>query len=357
MTADGWPALTASSAEVNAVIRELFATSTSPGCSIAIDAGDAAALERREDVRWSIDGAAQPPLDLARVLHSSLQELTRRALDHDTDRLHLHAGLIEDRGRGIVIVGSSGSGKTTMTASLLARGCFYGTDESVAVDERGLVEGLARPLALKPGALAQFEHVRALRHRAFATWPLDQVHLGIAPSTIDDGSAAATTIVLLDRRDTNVSTSLTPITPATAVRQLVDHSLDFDRFGPDLALAALAALVGNADVVELCYHDALEGADHLLNRVRRAKIATRPPTTPEVISKSSGSCGVTVGPDAVVWCDRPSRVVEIGSAAFAAWASADGTTTQDERAQVLGAPIEALRRIDRELVAAGLLDS
>lgn len=62
------------------------------------------------------------------------------------------AALVRD-GQGILFAAAAGSGKTTLTASLLAEGYGFMTDELTAIDAHGRMEGLARPLNIKSGSL------------------------------------------------------------------------------------------------------------------------------------------------------------------------------------------------------------
>ncbi|GAB4436998.1 MAG: hypothetical protein Kow0031_18810 [Anaerolineae bacterium] len=73
---------------------------------------------------------------------------------HLADRSHggllFHAGAVERQGRGLILPGTMGAGKTTLTAWLLTRGFNYLSDEMVFVgqgEER--LQPLPRPLNLK----------------------------------------------------------------------------------------------------------------------------------------------------------------------------------------------------------------
>lgn len=78
-------------------------------------------------------------------------------------QLHLvtheaHAGLFHGAslvfdGQGILFAAAAGSGKTTLTASLLGEGYGFLTDELTAIDGCGRMEGFARPLNIKAGSL------------------------------------------------------------------------------------------------------------------------------------------------------------------------------------------------------------
>ncbi len=72
-----------------------------------------------------------------------VEEEIAEALFHSTGRLALHAGAVSGeglaRGRTILILGASGSGKTTTTLELVRRGYRYLADEYTSIDLRGSV--------------------------------------------------------------------------------------------------------------------------------------------------------------------------------------------------------------------------
>ncbi|HET6210294.1 MAG TPA: hypothetical protein VFD94_07920, partial [Jatrophihabitans sp.] len=77
-----------------------------------------------------------------------LAELTRLAVQH-SDRLCLHAGVVTYPGAAVVIPGSSGLGKSTLTAALVQAGFGYLSDEVLAVPRTGgLPARFARPIAV-----------------------------------------------------------------------------------------------------------------------------------------------------------------------------------------------------------------
>lgn len=64
-------------------------------------------------------------------------------------RLAIHAGLVSDDNNTILIPGTSGSGKTSMTTWLLANGMRYHTDELVSIDLESHLESHSGPCAVK----------------------------------------------------------------------------------------------------------------------------------------------------------------------------------------------------------------
>ena len=106
----------------------------------------------RDGARREVDD----PLDLIPVFELDLYE---QVVARAEPGWLMHAAAIAIGNTALVLAGPSEAGKTTMTLALVARGHRLLTEEMVAVDARGDVRGLCRPL-----------HVRAQEHVP-ATWP------------------------------------------------------------------------------------------------------------------------------------------------------------------------------------------
>jgi hypothetical protein len=73
------------------------------------------------------------------------------------DGLMLHAGLMSKHGRGLMIGGVSGAGKSSLAAWLLSQGWSYHGDEQTYADAGDLHwQGFARPLCFKGDWLSMF---------------------------------------------------------------------------------------------------------------------------------------------------------------------------------------------------------
>ncbi len=89
---------------------------------------------------------------LAEIL---LGDSCRTLADHSHDGLMFHAAAVAWRGRGVVLPGAIGAGKSTLAAWLVAKGSDYLTDELVFVPAGSiLVQAFPRPLNLKPPSLS-----------------------------------------------------------------------------------------------------------------------------------------------------------------------------------------------------------
>src|SRR6202030_3024927 len=90
--------------------------------------------------------------ELAPVLKVLETEIRHRVAEMAPRRVFVHAGVVEYRGRAIVIPGPSMSGKSTLVSELIRHGATYYSDEYAVLDEKGLVHPFAKSLSVrKPG--------------------------------------------------------------------------------------------------------------------------------------------------------------------------------------------------------------
>ena len=61
----------------------------------------------------------------------------------------MHAGVVEWKGRGILLPGKSFAGKSTLVMELLKHGAKYYSDEFAVIDDEGFVLPYRRPISLR----------------------------------------------------------------------------------------------------------------------------------------------------------------------------------------------------------------
>jgi hypothetical protein len=125
---------------------------------------------------------------------------------------HLHAGaLVAPDGRGILVAGGAGAGKSTLTLALLEAGCAYLGDDAVFLSSRegdAAVVALPRPFHVAPRTAAAFPRVPGLLSDLLPTgdkrrldprqaWPGRERSWMALPSLLllPQVSGAATTVV------------------------------------------------------------------------------------------------------------------------------------------------------------------
>lgn len=368
----GWPGLTSSDPVVDGILRDLFAAADGPNTRVNLAVDDRSSVIRGDGlISWTVDGQAQDRQHLAEILFRAVGMLNREALEVDPERFHLHAALVGDDDRIVMIPGVRGAGKTTMTAALIDRGWSYGTDEMVAIDRSGGATALRKPLNCKPGSLERFEHVRRLRHPALEHWPTDRAQLGIPPRWLPSEQVEVTDIVVPLRSNRFATPRLVPMTAADAVAILAENSFDFERHGPGPSLDVAAKLVAGARRWNLLHNDAVAAADLLDQRLTSPDQEAEETPSPEVITipaletpsggphprQATCSHGMALDGHGLIWTPHLDRVVRVTPPAFAAWATADGTTSLAERAALLATTPAELRQVDDQLVQTGVLEA
>ena len=118
-----------------------------PHCSFQVQVSD----DEPALYSFSQDGILQyettSPGSLAEVFQSAL---CRQLATESRDGLLFHAAALSDQGRGILIAGGIGAGKSTLTAWLLSKGLGYLTDELVYIPcGSDTLKTFTRPLHLK----------------------------------------------------------------------------------------------------------------------------------------------------------------------------------------------------------------
>jgi hypothetical protein len=93
---------------------------------------------------------------LTRVLDAMDSAIRQRVAGQSPDRLFVHAGAVEWKGRCIVLPGASGAGKTSLVVALVRAGAAYCSDEYAVLDDRGFVHPYARLISCRQGAHRRF---------------------------------------------------------------------------------------------------------------------------------------------------------------------------------------------------------
>jgi hypothetical protein len=95
-------------------------------------------------------------IDLDLVMETFDKQLKIYIAEMARQRVFVHAGAAEWKGRGILIPGRSFSGKTTLVAELVRLGATYYSDEYAVLDRSGRVHPYPAPLAVRqPGSYKQ----------------------------------------------------------------------------------------------------------------------------------------------------------------------------------------------------------
>jgi hypothetical protein len=282
-------------------------------------------LRRRDDGRLDLlddDRIVLPDVEPALAAESLAWRLNAVAAEA-TGHVVLHAGTVStpDGGRGVVLPGPSGTGKSTLTAAAVADGWGYLSDEHAALDlATGRAVPLAKPLdlgdrglvppeALRPGAAAG--HTTAVGAVVFPSW--------------DDGAVLA----------------VEPLAPADALLALWAQTMNAEVVGA----AGFAVLAGLADVVpavHVRYGTTTDALAALVDVVDAASAATPSPLRLEPAVTTTTATVVLA--DAVVVLDTTSgRTHRLNASAGLIWLNAGAAADPlgDDDAVVAGVRSEA----------------
>jgi hypothetical protein len=226
--------------------------------SFAAAAADAADEDRADGD--GADGRAVIGYDLpaGSTAGQVLAELTRIAVDH-SPRLCIHAGLVSAAGGSIAVPGTSGLGKSTLTAALVQAGFGYLSDEVLAVPRTGgLPAPFARPLALTAGSWTALGLDPASR-------PAAGDERLVAPEQLGDLGAPAPVrhVLLVERRPG--PPALAEVSRGAAVPALLNRSFNHFR-DPAGSFQAVVDLLRRAQVWTAGYQEAPELAELLAGR-------------------------------------------------------------------------------------------
>ncbi|MGA7279477.1 MAG: hypothetical protein WBW79_16175 [Desulfocapsaceae bacterium] len=83
------------------------------------------------------------------LAYTLMNEVIYHCIDTDKSRHALHAGGVSRNGICILLPGTSGSGKSSLSAWLTAHGYHYLSDELVFLSDDGTIWPLTRPISLK----------------------------------------------------------------------------------------------------------------------------------------------------------------------------------------------------------------
>lgn len=99
------------------------------------------------------DEVIEPRLDATEYTQALMQHGQYQLVVDEARRAMLHGAALAREGRGLLFAAAAGAGKTTLTSWLLGQSYDFLSDELAAIDLDGSLDGLSRPLNIKPGSL------------------------------------------------------------------------------------------------------------------------------------------------------------------------------------------------------------
>lgn len=139
---------------------------------------------------WRITDHSTGKTRTPRTPGGLIYQLTDRIIHHvaaAATRHHcVHAAAVSHGGRGIIMPAESGSGKSLLTAWLVANGFDYITDELILIDEQYDIDGIARPIQIKSKGLPAANQLIRTGERIFPG-----IHSNTVPISCFGGRASS----------------------------------------------------------------------------------------------------------------------------------------------------------------------
>jgi len=215
---------------------------------VIADAGSSPRIKRYNIAYWGAQRLARS-LDPEIVLDAVESNLQITVAEWSPLRVFVHAGVVEWKGKAIVIPGSSFSGKTTLVKHLVQAGAKYCSDEYAVLDRRGLVHPYPRPLGLRTQDSTRTKKIR-----------IEDLGGMIAPRPLRVNLIVSTTFkagaMWRPRR----------LSAGKGVLELLSHTVNARR-RPGLALTTLHKAAAHATILKGVRGEAERIADAILEKV------------------------------------------------------------------------------------------
>lgn len=195
--------------------------------------------------------------------------ILEHVLAHKEHLLALHAACMIDDAGAVLLLGSPGAGKTTLSVALLAEGLSYGSDDVTLISNDGSSLGVPLPIGAKEGAWPQI----ASSYGDLSGFPIhlrpdgQKVRYLVPPGPAVENPTAVKAVVRL-RRTGDSPPSIVSISSAEAMTELLRESRALDGRCSIEIVQVLGQIIRGARCLELRYTEASAAARLLWRSLR-----------------------------------------------------------------------------------------
>jgi hypothetical protein len=192
--------------------------------------------------------------------------ITEQIMLKSSPDVAFHAACLLSGGKGLLVSGRPGAGKTTLAVHLIEAGFEYAADDVVLIAPDGRATGVLFAPAIKSGAWVMIEKFRPdLGKSAVHSRPDGKrVRYLNVPRTVRSGSVPVGWIIFI-KRASNVPAKLVPLGQLETITRLIDGSYSPDGKLTRQGFCAIKRTLANAKSFELQYSDAAQARDAIVD--------------------------------------------------------------------------------------------
>ncbi len=158
-----------------------------------------------------------------------------------SNRMHqyliIHAAMLERHGKGIILVGEPGAGKSTLSAALMQEGWRLLSDEITVIDAERQLRPVPRPVSLKNSAIDLIHQRYAdaiLTDTAHNTTKGNVAHLKPSASSLQQaGETVAPALILFPRYSAGTSLRIARISRGDTLMRMVEGAFNYHLLGAE----------------------------------------------------------------------------------------------------------------------------